>query len=108
MVRNANTHGDSDVESRAERSYFRESLSAHDRALESDRSVYLPGDFRYLPHARSHIQDALDGAGSPKSRTSSMSLIHLSDDQVPFPPGPRTEVGVGERPTMDDRQQKSS
>jgi hypothetical protein len=105
MVRNAKVHEDSDVESRAERSHFRESQPAYDRALGGDRSVYLPGDFRYLTSVRPHIQVELGGTGSPKSRTSSASLIHQVDEQNCFSSMP--ENAGGSRGTTNYQPQTS-
>jgi hypothetical protein len=83
-ARNAKTSEDLDVEARAKRGQFRESPATHERALGSDRSVYLPGDFRYLTSARTHIQDEMDCAGSSKSRTSNLSSNHHFDEQIPL------------------------
>jgi hypothetical protein len=56
-ARNAKTSEDLDVEARAKRGQFRENPATHERALGNDRSVYLPGDFRYLTSVRTHIRE---------------------------------------------------
>jgi hypothetical protein len=92
MVRNENVHEDPDERSRAERSHFRESQAVYDRELGSDRSVHLPGDFRYFTSARPHIQVELGGASSPKSG-SSVSSIHQRDEQKFIPSLPANAGG---------------